>query len=516
MSGSTLVIAGAIRLRYRRRTVASSNGNNAECAATACASDERTGSPTAEDDTHVSAGEPVASSSQSSGEGSADAVPTPHGHNAQEAAEIPSVPDVVPMHPALVKLLTTLDSLNGGMGLSNLDKNSVLQLITNPELATVLMQKNVKNCRDVEKLRQEYLADSGRGYKSTTFYVEGFPPLIMLHRDPLRALADMLRHKHNKPGFRMGPRRGVDGETGQREFSSAETGTWWQAAQEYVGLDKIVAALIFYSDVTHLSNNGRKKAHPVVTTLGNIALPRRWGRAGHALLAILPIPPANMPSRLKVELFNACVAKLFEPLLAVKETGVILLDFDGIKRCVVPLLFAWACDYPESGKITCTLSGQGCQKPCSMCYVDKENLSSVHLPNNVRTRAQQQAVRDMAAGVPARAIDNPLKLFSTFDVDCAIWKWEVGAAPWGNPILAVMADIMHQADLGMLDHIIKCIRIEHPALTSLLDGRLDVLILATRINTLRFPKTGTYFRTGAQVAGPFEHRSVMQSQKAGR
>ncbi|CAI7864496.1 unnamed protein product [Closterium sp. NIES-54] len=92
-------------------------------------------------------------------------------------------------------------------------------------------------------------------------------------------------------------------------------------AQDYIGIDKIVAAMILYSDVTHLSSNGRKKAHPVVMTLGNIAFPKRWGRPGHSLLALLPIPPSNMPSHLKVELYNACIAKLLEPLLRLKDNS---------------------------------------------------------------------------------------------------------------------------------------------------------------------------------------------------
>ncbi|CAI7928062.1 unnamed protein product, partial [Closterium sp. NIES-54] len=84
----------------------------------------------------------------------------------------------------------------------------------------------------------------------------------------------------------------------------------------------------------------------------------------------------------------------------------------------------------------------------------------------------------------------------------------VGSLPWGNPFLAVMADIMHQADLRMLDHIVVCIRAQHPTMMKILDLRLLRLTLKTRINSLRFPKS-EYFKTGAQVAA-FEHRSVMQ------
>ncbi|CAI5949982.1 unnamed protein product, partial [Closterium sp. NIES-64] len=52
---------------------------------------------------------------------------------------------------------------------------------------------------------------------------------------------------------------------------------------------------------------------------------------------------------------------------------------------------------------------------------------------------------------------------------CALWQWAINGHPWASPYLAVMPDIMHMADLGILDHIIKCIRTALPRAVKKLD-----------------------------------------------
>ncbi|GJP64700.1 hypothetical protein CLOP_g21660 [Closterium sp. NIES-67] len=131
-------------------------------------------------------------------------------------------------------------------------------------------------------------------------------------RDASQAFADIYGNPNNAEGFMLRPRIDSDPATGQRH------------------------------DVTHLSENGRKKAHPLMMTLANVSQTKRWATSGHCLLGTFPIPPRSMPSA----------------------------------------LYAWACDYPESGKISGTLSG-GTERPCSICYAQKS-------PNVTRTVSDQR------------------------------------------------------------------------------------------------------------------------------
>ncbi|CAI7793632.1 unnamed protein product [Closterium sp. NIES-54] len=64
-----------------------------------------------------------------------------------------------------------------------------------------------------------------------------------------------------------------------------------------------------------MSNNGRKKAWPLMMTIANISQAKRWGKAGHTLLALLPIPPSAMSAVEKVMLFQRCVTTVLQPLL---------------------------------------------------------------------------------------------------------------------------------------------------------------------------------------------------------
>ncbi|CAI7814550.1 unnamed protein product, partial [Closterium sp. NIES-54] len=64
-----------------------------------------------------------------------------------------------------------------------------------------------------------------------------------------------------------------------------------------------------------MSNNGQKKAWPLMMKLANISQAKRWGKAGHTLLALLPIPTSAMFAVEKVMLFQRWVTIVLQPLL---------------------------------------------------------------------------------------------------------------------------------------------------------------------------------------------------------
>ncbi|CAI7836563.1 unnamed protein product, partial [Closterium sp. NIES-53] len=195
------------------------------------------------------------------------------------------------------------------------------------------------------------------------------------------AMADMFGHPDNAEGFVLKPHVDIEPATRKRHYSTPESGTWWHEAQDFVGEDGVVAAIILYSDVTHLSENGHKLAWPVMMTLGNIKQGKHWASAGHCLLRTLPIPPSNMTSEQKTQLFQRAALTMLQGLLDGRERyrGFFLTDPNDVKHVVKPLLYAWVLDYPESGKVTCTLSGST-SRPCSICYAQKVSVTIVFIP----------------------------------------------------------------------------------------------------------------------------------------
>ncbi|CAI7751367.1 unnamed protein product, partial [Closterium sp. NIES-54] len=320
------------------------------------------------------------------------------------------------------------------------------------------------------------------------------------------ALANLFGDPRNAPGFVLKPRVDTDPKTHQRHYTTPETATWWHEAQAHVGPDVVIAGIILYSDVTHLSNNGRKKAHPVMMSLINISQGKHWASSGHMLLGNLLIPPAGMSSAQSTELLHKAVELMLQPILEGLKSGFKMKDPNGVEHLVIPMLYAWVCDFPESCKITCTLSGTT-NRPCSICYAHRDHLCAVSTSNVNRTIVQQQGIKEDWY----KPFDDKKTIgmeYSTFDVDCSLWRWDVFGKPWGNPYLVIMPDIMHQADLGILGHIVSAIRCTQGTWLPLFDVRLKSLRADICMTHMRLPNS-TYFVSDAQAAA-FDHRSVLQ------
>ncbi|CAI7803618.1 unnamed protein product [Closterium sp. NIES-54] len=87
----------------------------------------------------------------------------------------------------------------------------------------------------------------------------------------------------------------------------------------------------------------------------------------------------------------------------------------------------------------------------------QEHLSAVKARNTPRTPEQQHWIVNEAAGTTTSPADL-CKAYSTYPVECVLWKWDVPGTTWGNPYLVVMPDIMHQADLDIMSHIVAVVR----------------------------------------------------------
>lgn len=73
--------------------------------------------------------------------------------------------------------------------------------------------------------------------------------------------------------------------------------------------------LIFFSDKTALSKDGKISGHPLYFTIGNISCEDRHLQGGHCLLALLPdfnVPNSNALQRMQA--FQDCLSHIFKPL----------------------------------------------------------------------------------------------------------------------------------------------------------------------------------------------------------
>ncbi|CAI5974098.1 unnamed protein product [Closterium sp. NIES-64] len=66
----------------------------------------------------------------------------------------------------------------------------------------------------------------------------------------------------------------------------------------------IVAAVILFSDATHLTFNGRQLAHPLMFSLDNIPEASRWLEGGVEMVALFPPLPAALTPEQKTELMH--------------------------------------------------------------------------------------------------------------------------------------------------------------------------------------------------------------------
>jgi hypothetical protein len=132
--------------------------------------------------------------------------------------------------------------------------------------------------------------------------------------------------------------------------------------------EKVVAALMFWSDVTHLATFGTAKVWPIYLLFGNLSKYIRSqpnsGATRH--LAYIPQLPDSLQDQLKTfhhkwetqqkEILTHCRRELVhavwkfildEDFLQAYTYGMVVRSLDGIERRVYPRIVTYSADYPE-------------------------------------------------------------------------------------------------------------------------------------------------------------------------
>ncbi|KAJ6599568.1 hypothetical protein B0H10DRAFT_2441233 [Mycena sp. CBHHK59/15] len=164
--------------------------------------------------------------------------------------------------------------------------------------------------------------------------------------------------------------------------------------------EKVVAALMFWSDSTHLANFGAAKMWPIYMLFGNLskyiwAKPSVGAEHHVAYIPTLPDSVQDVLSKFhtkwasqKADILTDCRRELMhavwkhlldDEFLHAYKYGIVIKCADGIEHRVYPRLFTYSADYPEKVLLATIKDGGGC--PCPRCLVPKSEL---HLMGYVR------------------------------------------------------------------------------------------------------------------------------------
>ncbi|CAI5939342.1 unnamed protein product [Closterium sp. NIES-64] len=388
---------------------------------------------------------------------------TPYEATVMEADRVPEA-DFRPTEKfdTLMEVFHFITGCNDGHGLSNDSTVWLLNLLKEERLNLALLQHWHTLHAVVQYGMSKLMAT--REYETHTFTLPNWAtPFEVTATSGKEAVLELLRNPANAEGFVLFPREENSGAG--RMYSTPETATYWEEAQPAAvamfGEGTVVIPLILSSDATMLSGNERTKVRAVYISIANIPLYRRWQECGKLLLAMLPFPPSQMSSTEKTALFQAAMKIVLADLIVASHTlilhlpmcgihtGMAATDPNGVARFVVPLLFSYVADYPETCKVSCTQQ-LGSVRPCSLCYVQREHLRDMDREAaEMRTVEKQEGVLDD----PAEAA-----LYATMRVPSFLWDFNFSRTVWGNTYLTMGPDILHAIFIGWWLYIRDALR----------------------------------------------------------
>ncbi|TCD63562.1 hypothetical protein EIP91_005233 [Steccherinum ochraceum] len=169
--------------------------------------------------------------------------------------------------------------------------------------------------------------------------------------------------------------------------------------------ETVIAALMFWSDSTHLAQFGNASLWPIYMFFGNQSKYERCKPSANAAhhIAYIPKLPDNFQDAYK-KIFGIAATKatlqhcrrelmqaiwlllLDDEFMEAYEHGIILRFADGIVRRVFPRIFTYAADYPEKVLLASIRYLAKC--PCPRCLVEKSKIDALGTRSDMRTRGK--------------------------------------------------------------------------------------------------------------------------------
>ncbi|KAJ7053674.1 hypothetical protein C8F01DRAFT_1329290 [Mycena amicta] len=243
-------------------------------------------------------------------------------------------------------------------------------------------------------------------------------------------------------------------------------------------LEKVVAALMFWSDSTHLANFGTAKLWPIYMLFGNLSkyIRDKPSSGAEHHVAFIPSLPDFIQDTLKEwhpkwrtqkgdilthcrrELMHAVWSFLLDDaFLHAYKYGIVIKCADGKYRRVYPRIFTYSADYPEKVLLATIRDGGLC--PCPRCLIPKTEVHTMGFVRDFKARlskarkyllssvqSARRFIYDLGFGIGSDAVDNLLK--------------ESSSVPTINAFIArlgenfdlhrmLVVDFMHEFELGV-------------------------------------------------------------------
>ncbi|KAJ3985139.1 hypothetical protein F5890DRAFT_1573070 [Lentinula detonsa] len=267
--------------------------------------------------------------------------------------------------------------------------------------------------------------------------------------------------------------------------------------------EKVVAALMFWSDATHLANFGTAKLWPIYMLFGNLskyirASPNSGAVHHFAYIPSIPDSVKHEISRFNVnwktqakEIITHCNRELMhavwrflldDEFVHAYRCGIVIKCFDGIERRVYPRFFTYSADYPEKVLLATIRDLGSC--PCPRCLIPKSLLDQMGSKHDMKRREKiriflvdkvmrtRQWIYNEGSKIRGSAVERLLKETSSVPTLNAFID-RLGHDFNISRMLAV--DFMHEFELGvwkaLFTHLIRVLYAVNPKLVAELDDR---------------------------------------------
>ncbi|KAJ7247385.1 hypothetical protein B0H12DRAFT_1211224 [Mycena haematopus] len=312
-----------------------------------------------------------------------------------------------------------------------------------------------------------------------------YRPIVEVIKGAIRDVGDRCFHytpfkQFWKPTADSATQRIYDEIYSSEAMVEAHTALQKRPRQPGCTLERVVLALMWWSDSTHLASFGDAALWPLYLFFGNqskwLRVKPRSNLCHHvAYFPKLPdsfhdyykeltghAPSAEVLTHCRRDLMHAIWRLLLDDeFLDAYENGIVIECQDGIFRRFFPRIFTYSADYPEK-VLLATIRNLG-KAPCPRCYLPKEDIPNLGTVQDKKKREKLARTDEhIQKGVIRRVRDWIFKAgrnvkSTTFDYFLLAKSWTPTSNAFSDrlskfgldPFKMLVPDFMHEFELGV-------------------------------------------------------------------